>query len=317
MTCRNPRPTRSGLAMAMVALAVILAPRIAAAQSAPHRTEWNALPDPNGLYGGCVPGAGGSGYRSKRGIVVEAGQPSALLQALVVLECRTFDGGGGARVVGCPAGTPYAVCVTNRNDGVGNAILLGVLRRTEATLAQNPACAGGPTRLQLLLRAGEDPRLINGAVTLQCGAASGSAQVRRVPCPPAPHPYGYCLGTGDDGQGHAVTIGVVLANGAADPLGLYGECNVQDSVKRGFLAKISMIPAVEDRRRVTGIELLVCNAPRGFGGALPAAIERRDCADPQVGVQPRLAARYAYCLFGADALGNGIVAGVIAQPAPE
>lgn len=315
MRIRLRRTARFGLTLAT--LAAILAPGLAAAQSAPHRTDWNKLPDPNGYYGGCIPGAGGSAYRQKRQMFVEAGQSVALLQAIVVLECTPFNGGGGANVVACPAGSPYAVCVANRNDGVGNNAMLGALRRTEATIPQGEACAGGPTRLQLITRAGEDPRLVNGAVTLQCGPASGGTQVQRVPCPPGPHPYGYCLATGDDGRGHAVTLGVVLANGATDPLGLYGECNLIGAAQRGFLAKISLIPAGEDRRRVTGIELLTCNAPVGFGGALPAALERRDCADPPLGVQPAMAARYGYCVFGKDQLGNGIVAGIIAQAVPQ
>ncbi len=274
------------------------------------RTDWNNSPDPNAIYGGCGRlGSIGSGYRNKAQILVESGESLAGVLAITVLDCRPFDGGGGTFVVPCPVGSPYATCVANDNDGNGNAFLFGVLKLNSVT-RPSQSYAGCPTgsrtlsKLDLLLRAGEDPRLINGIVTLSCGPATGSSAISRAPCPSGPNPYAYCLATGNDGRGNAVKLGVVAANGAADPYGLYGECN-DIGTQNGFLTKSSLVTkAGQNLSVVNGIEIIGC----GQGGGL-GAIARVAC-NIALPTQPRYAARFDYCIQGQDEKGNGIAVGV-------
>src|SRR5512139_2664960 len=63
---------------------------------------------PDGFYGPCGnPQADpGNAFRSKASIVREAGRNPALAQFIDVLQCKTFTGGGGSRVVSCE-GTAY------------------------------------------------------------------------------------------------------------------------------------------------------------------------------------------------------------------
>jgi hypothetical protein len=277
-------------------------------QRADLRTDWNNSPDPNAIYGGCLPG--GSALASKAGLVAGAGVSLGSVLAITVLDCQPFGSGPyptPQAVVPCPAGSPYAVCVGNNNDGLGNAVLMGVLKRNTVTGPyQRPTgCPNQSTsKMDLLLRAGEDPRLINGIVTLNCGPASGSTAIERVPCPDGPDPYAYCLATGNDGRGNAVTLGVVAANGPADRYGLYGECN-NIITQNGFLPKSSLvIKAGQSLNGVTGIELIGCGDVASTSGPL-----RRVSCDSFID-QPAYIARFAYCIVGEDEKNNGIAAGV-------
>jgi len=271
-------------------------------ERAKQRTDWNKSPAPDAPYGGCNPA--GSGFADKRGVLPSTVQTWGVL-AITVLDCRGFDGGGGTNEVACPSGSPYAVCVANHNDGIGNAFLFGVLKRSTTTYANSPTCPGGPNKLDLLIRAGEDPRLVNGIVTLNCGSASGTEAVTRVACPAGPSPYAYCLSTQNDGGGHSVTLGIVAANGPGDPYGLYGECDpVFYSIQNGFRPKIMLVrDAGGEVRKVQAIEILVCNEPFGIGAGFP--LRRMSCDSPSQ------AARYDYCIKGEDPNGNGVAAGVI------
>lgn len=65
----------------------------------------------------------------------EAGRNPALAQFIDVLQCKTYTGGGGSRVVSC-GGTAYDYCVLNDNDGVGNHILLGVVLDRQPPVCQ-------------------------------------------------------------------------------------------------------------------------------------------------------------------------------------
>lgn len=294
--------------LALVA-ATAFAPSASANPRANLRTDWNNSPDPNAIYGGCGNlGSIGSAYRNKAQLVVEAGVSINGALAITVLDCRPYDGGGGTFVVPCPVGSPYATCIANDNDGNGNAFLFGVLKLNSVTRPSEPyaGCPSGhgtSSKLDLLLRAGEDPRLINGIVTLACGPATGPSAISRVPCPSGPNPYAYCLATGNDGRGNAVKLGVVAANGAADPYGLYGECN-DIGTQNGFLPKSSLVTkAGQNLGVVNGIEIIGC----GQGGGL-GAIARVNCN--VVVSQPSYVARFDYCIQGRDEKGNGIAVGV-------
>lgn len=283
-------------------------------------TGWNNSPDPHALYGLCLQGSIGSALGSKPAHIDEVGETLTNVLAISVLRCVPFTGGGGSHKVSCPPDSPYAYCVGNNNDGLGNDIKLGILKLNERT---NPndvytGCPAGTNlrkKINLIKAVKKDPRMINGIVTLSCGAATQSASVRPaiVDCPSDPHLYGYCLETPNDGFGNAVTIGVVEANGAADPYGLYGECNTTlaaYNIKPGFIPKSSLVKAVgRSLDNVRTIDLLVCNAPIGLGSGFPHNLEIKDgCVDPNL--SPSLAGRYDYCIIGTDTKGNGVIAGV-------
>lgn len=285
-------------------------------------TEWNDSPDPYALYGFCLAGSIGSGSGSKTHPIAGVGESLADVLAIAVLQCVPFSGGGGNIKVTCPAGSPYAYCVRNRNDGLGNDITLGVLKVDAVTHPYGlytgcPAGANLKRKISLVTAAGKDPRMIKGLVTLACNAATDPAPVQPevTPCPTSSTLYSFCLGTPNDGSGNAVTIGVVGAVGAADPYGLYGECNTTPApygIQPGFLYKSYLVRAVgRSLDNVRSIDLLFCNAPVGFGGGFPDHVETREACDPYV--VPSLAGQYDYCIVGTDDKGNGVVAGVNQQ----
>ncbi len=272
-------------------------------------TDWNKVPAPTALYGGCL--AGSSGLESRASQLSQAGLTLQNVLAVTVLRCEPFGsfGTSGSKVVACPSGSPYASCVENGNDGLGNAVLFGALKRGPTTSAYAQACTGGPAKVDLLIQAGQDPRLINGIVTIACQPASGAAGVSKVKCAASPSPYAYCLHSKNDGSGHDVTLGVVAANGPGDPYGLYGECHAATS--RGFLPKIQLVEktggAVD---KVQGIDLVVCSEPAGLGGGFPTTLQKVDCASSPY-FTPGIASRYDYCIVGTDAKRNGVVAGIV------
>lgn len=301
--------------VAVAAGMLALAAPPAVAQRADLRTDWNSAPNPAALYGGCLPGDIGSAFLNKELLLAGAGRTLQRVLAITVLECRPFYESPypwGTNIVPCPTGSPYALCLANGNDGSGNGVLLGVLKIGSRTDPNTRACVGGPDRVSLLIRAGEDPRLVNGIVTLGCGPADGPERVARVACPAGPSPYAYCLATRNDGHGHAVTLGVVAANGPGDPYGLYGECNIRRyGIADGFARKIDLVRNVSGNPdEVEGIDLFACNAPVGFGAWFPPTLEKTACE--ALSLPRRLARRYDYCIVGTDSRGNGVVAGVIA-----
>lgn len=275
------------------------------------QTDWNLSPAPDALYGGCSPGD--SAFAMKLNMLPQAGVSLRDVLAITVIECESFYESPyewGAHVVPCPPGSPYSTCIANGNDGLSNGILVGVLKIDQTTNPWAQVCSNGPTKLDLLIRAGEDPRVINGIVTLSCGVASGSGGVRRVDCPDGPSPYAYCLRTGNDARGHAVTLGIVAANGPTDPFGLYGECGPSWESQDGFLRKSSLITAVgATLGKVQSIELNVCAIPASFGYSIPDTLQKVSCASQWF--LPAIRARYDYCIIGTDRLGNALTAGVI------
>lgn len=279
-------------------------------------TEWNSSPDVNGLYGFCLSGGIGSGLGMKANHVFGVGETLTEVLAITVLNCQPFTGGGPALKVPCPAGSPYAYCVNNDNDGAGNDITLGILKRNQTTgpTTNYSGCPAGSrlaSKFRILKLAGRDPRLVKGLVTLSCAAATQPRQTKPtvVPCPAGPHPYGYCLSTPNDGYGNAITLGVVTVDDAGDPYGLYGECITtlsQYNIKSGFTPKISLVTAVgRTLDNVRTIDMLACLPPAGFGQTFPSRLQIGGvCATHPA------ASRYDYMICGKDAKGNGVVAGV-------
>jgi hypothetical protein len=299
-------------------------------------TGWNWSPDPYALYGRCLPDSIGAGMSSKIRHVYEVGKTAENILAITVLSCTGFSGPGNTRIIPCPSGSPYAFCTENDNDGAGNKIILGILKKNAIT-DPNGLYVGCPTGAQLrpkitLLklarlngrtshlpprppRGSLDPRRINGIVTLSCAAATAPdfTPPTQARCPDRPHPYAYCLGTPNDGKGNAVTIGVVAANGADDPYALYGECDNQldlYGIKPGFHTKSSLVEAVgRSLRDVRSIDLLGCTEPGGTN--VPPDLEVTSCTTAHVGSIG--GGHYDYCIWGTDALGNGLAAGVNQQ----
>lgn len=288
------------------------------AQSASTPTGWNNSWDPNSPYGFCDPG--GSALGMKTGPLLAVGETLTDVLAITVLDCRPFSGGATAKVP-CPTGSPYAYCTRTGNDGLGNDISLGVLKRNATTDPNGlytgcPAGANLQSKVRLVTLANRDPRLIKGIVTLTCDPATKPSLTKPtlVTCPAGPDPYGkYCLRTPNDGFGNSVTIGVVTANGAGDAYALYGECNTIFSsvgMKSGFQAKSTLVTSVgRSMTNVRSIDLLGCNWPVGYGGSFPTTMKVGACTGNPF-VPTSLANRYAYCIWGTDAKGNGVIAGI-------
>jgi hypothetical protein len=226
---------------------------------------------PNAWYGGFSPGD--SVFAMKMNLLPEAGVSLNGVLALTVLECQSFHDSPSdwpAKVVPCPRGTSYSQCIANGNDGLGNWILVGVQKSGHATNLGSPVCSTGTRKLDLLIRAGEDPRLISGIVTLNSGPATGTRSVTLVSCQSGPSPYAWCLRTGNDGSGHADTIVVVAANGPTDPFGFYGECGPEYASRCGFWVKSSLVTAAGEKLgKVQGIEYNACAIPASFGYLIP------------------------------------------------
>lgn len=283
-------------------------------------TAWNHSSDPNALYGKCR--SDGSGLRAKFNHLVTLGEALENVLAITVLKCSPFTGEGTHKIP-CPTGTPYAYCTHTGNDGLGNDIKLGVTKLDARTDPNGlyTGCANKAhlkPKLDLITSAGYDPRMVKGIVTLACAPAKKRKASKPVPvaCPSGPGPYGgYCLGTPNDGYGNAVMIGVIAAREAGDPYGLYGECHVplgSKGGKPGFMAKASLVTSVgRSLATVRSIDIVDCSAPSGLGGWFPNHLETGPCATIQPGyLPPAIASRYEYCVWGTDAKGNGIVAGV-------
>lgn len=120
--------TLVALMLCCLATSVSLVPGTAAQTTTAIQTQTAALlvladqNDPSGFYGNCRTPF--SGVRRKSLHVVDAGKSLSEVTAIVVLECREFDGPGGTQLIEPCA--PYAYCLLNENDGVGNHVRLGV-----------------------------------------------------------------------------------------------------------------------------------------------------------------------------------------------
>jgi hypothetical protein len=290
---------------------LLAAPAWASDQRANLRTDWNNSPDPDGYYGGCQPNY--SAYRWKKQIVTAAHVATNGVIALAVLSCKAF-GGGGAAQVPCPSGTPFDACVRAGNDGQGNDILLGVLRRSALTDPNNGygPCPGGPTltKVATVIAAGKDPRLVDGVVTLKCSnATTGAGAAKVAQCPSNPgNIYAYCIVNPNDGLGNSVTLGVVGANGAADPYTLYGECaGASLGVHAGFRPKLLLANGLAPLNGIRRIQILSCAPAASSPGPL-RRIPWSTCSAPPYDFGQT--DQFEFCIIGTDPNGNGVYAGV-------
>jgi hypothetical protein len=173
--------------------------------------------DPLGQYGGC---AAGAGFRAKTELLKEAGSPLRDIDNIVVIECHAPDGAGGTTFVPCPtARNPYAACLQNHNDGIGNSVKVGVVKSYSA--GDPYSLYGGcytdtdyRSKASLVTEAGKSLDEVVAIHIGGCAPSFGAPQEvpQVVPCNPNmnfPGTYNYCLHTGSDGKGNAITIGVI------------------------------------------------------------------------------------------------------------
>lgn len=309
--------TRLRLMLTVALLALNLGlPGTGHAQYSPARfanSWWNLSSDPDALYGHC---GLNSSMGSKRTLLPYVAEPVTDVLAIRVLLCKAWTFGPGWHKVDCPADSAYDFCMNAVNDGRGNDVTMGVLRasaRTDPTAKIDGCPAGARTqaRYRLLQAADRDPRTVKGIVTLSCGPATVTERQRPrlVECPGERNPFDYCLSTGNDGLGNAVTIGVVRTHSSGDPQGLYGECDQE--IDPGFATKASLLTALGlPTERVRAIDVLGCAVPWGIGGDLPKRVRAVPCTEAETWVSAELAVRYDYCLIGTDARNNGLIMGV-------
>jgi hypothetical protein len=256
---------------------------------------------------------------SKWTLVADAGESAVDVIALKVLHCRPYGGGPHGKVP-CGSvesrGVPYAFCARFGNDGAGNDVAIGALKRDAVTdaLGLYTGCPAGQvpqSKLDAARAAGFDPRGLSGIVTIDCQPASGPVQkAAEIPCPAGPSPYGTCLGTTNDGHGNAVMLGLVMSRAPDDPYALYGECNSATGIQPGFFYKADALTAAGvPLDNVRGVDTMTCQVPWGMGTWLPQDLEVWAC-ESLPGILPLQAARYDYCIVGTDAHGNGLVFGV-------
>ncbi|MDD5268178.1 MAG: hypothetical protein PHO08_13785 [Methylococcales bacterium] len=277
----------------------------------------NTSLDPFDVYGNC--GGSETGlYGNKANYVLQAlknaGQPETMKDVLAIklLSCKTFSGMGPSVIAPCPSGSPYTYCVGNDNDGAGHNILLGVLKRNAVTNpnATYSGCTGGGTphsKLALYQRAGGDPLMINGIVTLQCGVATGvSVNPKQVACP-SNSPFKYCVKTSNDGHGNAVLLGAIGANGAGDPYALYGNCTSFNQGQPGYRAKADVLTDLGiSLNTVRTIDILGCVNPDTTGDN-PPPLRLISCSNAFWG---SIGNYYDQCVGGLDAKNNNLYLGI-------
>ena len=270
--------------------------------------------DPFEVYGNC--GGSETGlYESKGNAVLDAlvtaGKPATLKNVLAIriLSCKTASGGGGAFMV--PCGSPYTYCVGTNNDGLGHEIRLGVVTRNGVTdpNAKYSGCTGGgipQSKLALYQAAGGDALMINGIVTLQCGAAAGPSEKPKLTSCPGISPFKYCVQTSNDGHGNAVLLGAIGANGAGDPYALYGNCTSHGEGQPGFRAKAEVLTDLGiSLDTVRTIDMVLCINPSAAGLFFPIRVV--DCSSSP-GTQSRI--YYNKCVAGLDAKRNFLSVGI-------
>lgn len=188
--------------------------------------EQNAVTAPNAAYTGCPVGAR---LQPKTAVVAAAGVDLRLLKGIVTLDCRPATGATGARVVRCPPGpSPYAYCVRSANDGVGNAVLLGVVAASDpgdpyALYGQcTPAVEPGwRPKVAILRDIGMPIADVRSIDIVRCRDRGGEVgegfpdSLTRFPCSSFAEfkgraHYDVCI-WGPDAKGNTVVVGVVTA----------------------------------------------------------------------------------------------------------
>jgi hypothetical protein len=191
-----------------------------------HKNSISSGTDPYGIYW-CGGGRTDGDYRDKPNPVYEVGKTLGNVNGIVVLDCHRYDGGGGARIVSCPAGSPFSYCVENTNDGAGNHIEIGVLEFNTTTdpNAQYGGCASGSgyrTKSSVILEARDTLRDVSGIVVTKCTKADGPPGPKKVPCSKKNAFYAACYMNSDDGVGNHVELGLMKVHGLPDVTGQYG-----------------------------------------------------------------------------------------------
>lgn len=313
-----PRLTHTRLGLVLAAGLVVLWCLPAAAHRAVRPTQWNESSDPNALYGLC--GSGGSGMGMRSVYLDGRGVRESLADVLkiTVLKCGSWGGPGVDGKVPCPAGSPYNYCIQSTNDGGGNRFLWGILKADPVTepYADYRGCPSGvatQAKINVLIDAKQDPRLISGIVTLRCKRATGTPRpARMVSCPSGPTPYAYCLWTPNDGRGTSVNLGVVASNGPLDTYGFYGECNTAIFGNRmGFKRKSTLVNAVgQDLAKAASVVVTTCR--ERSGGDVPLRLV--SCNLYYFVTYQQLGWKFDYCIEGLDTLNNFVRAGVLTRP---
>ncbi len=255
--------------------------------------------DPNGIYW-C-----GDAYRAKSDLVYEVGKIPVNVNGIVVLKCHGADGGGGTKIVSCPAGSPYSYCLRNDNDGSGNHVELGVfeLNTTTDPNAQYGGCASGSgyrTKSSVILEARDTLRDINGIVVTKCKKADGPKGTKKVPCSGKNGFYAACYKNSNDGAGNHVELGLINSYGLPDAIGQYGGVGPGT----GYRSKSVLVTEVgKSLDKVLSIVPIRGRSGYGSGGTQVV-----DCNG-----YPNYP--YTYCLMNTnDPAGNEIGVGVIEKP---
>lgn len=280
-------------------------------------TVWNRSAAPTAPYGPCYDGP--TAQSSKLRLPAYLGETAQEMVAIQILECGPYTAGSGITKIPCDrdqtGGVPYAWCARSPNDGLGNDVTIGVLKRDARTDATGhyTGCPDGATlrpKLDLVRAAGLDPRRVNAIVTLSCKPATVADKTApaKADCPREPQPYAQCISTPNDGYGNAVKLGLVRVDGPGDPYGLYGECDPVGGILPGFLYKADAVTQVgRSLANVTAIEVNFCSP-----GAKNDPLHVVDCASIWT-YPPALAVRYDYCIQGSDKYRNAVTFGVIGK----
>jgi hypothetical protein len=243
----------------------------------------------------------------KSDLIYYVGHTLVNVIGIVVLECRPFDGGGGAFVVPCPAGTPSSIsyCVESDNDGVGNHVLLGVLELNPTTAPNavyGPCAAGtGSGFKSQLIRSKAGPNLgnVNGIIITACRAADGPQQRHQVACPTGSF-FAACYVVPNDGAGNHVEFGVTVSGNSGDPYGQYG------GYGPGSLYRLKSRLVTDVGRSLDKVDAIIILR----GGTIvsgPEPVHFIPCGN---GPDP-----YTYCVGSFhDPSGSTVFAGVIERP---
>jgi len=279
-------------ALAMSAALAVVVPPEAVSNTVNQRV------DPDYPYGCSLPVQ----YRGKMGHVVEVGESLADITAIEVLVCSKAGGPAGTSIVSCPPapGNPYAYCLENQDDGVGNRVELGVVKLNSVNDPNGRYGCGAGTNIKARLvdQVHNNRAFVNNIMVIECRPADGPGGAAVVECPPKPHPYSYCLESSDDGAGNHVKLGVVASTDGSDPYAQYGKCGV----RANYRAKSGHVTAAgRSLENVRGIDILSCTTASGTGGTFvvpcPAGLS------------------YSYCLRNqSDGVGNDIFLGVMEAP---
>jgi hypothetical protein len=142
-----------------------------AARAKVLQNEIQDLGDPNAMYGNC--GSRASGLERKTDLLIAAGVSLKQIYRVFVIDCHGFDGGGGAFVVPCPAGTSFSYCVQSQNDGLGNHILVGVITSPAIPCTLMSRRLGPPAQIDITFL---DPAF--GIATVEFRGGITNAQVQ-------------------------------------------------------------------------------------------------------------------------------------------